>query len=137
MSEEDIPEKKLKRLTSAKDLSTAIQKLERKKELLEDDLKDQAHYFFKHLNPISMLDLVLQNIKKSSSSKYRLFEEALAFGTGNLSKRKLIHHLKSALINTFAIHPGINSHKTKAVLPPPAIANINVNPTEFKKKVMI
>ncbi|HEY5368155.1 MAG TPA: hypothetical protein VIJ75_04120 [Hanamia sp.] len=101
MSEEDIPEKKLKRLTGAKNLSTAIEKLERKKEAMEDDFKDRAHILFENLNPINALDHTLQNVKRSSSSNYILFREALAFGSGDLSKKKLAHQLKRAFIKTF------------------------------------
>lgn len=101
MSEENIPEKKLKKLTGVKDLSTAIKKLERKKEAMENDFKEDAHNFFENLNPVKVLNNTLQNIKQSSSSKYILFKKALALGAGYLSKRKLILQLKHALINTF------------------------------------
>ncbi len=101
MHKENIPEKKLKKLTGNKDLSTAIEKLERKKEAMENDFKDEAHHFLDHLNPITMLDHTLQNVKKSSSSKYALFKQALALGAGYLSKRKVSHDVKSALIKTF------------------------------------
>ncbi|MEO6893433.1 MAG: hypothetical protein ABI136_00285, partial [Ginsengibacter sp.] len=94
MSEENIPEKKLKKLTGVEDLSTAIEKLERKKQALENDFKDESPILFENLNPITLLDKTLENVKESSSSKYSLFKEAIAFGSGNLSKKKLIHQLK-------------------------------------------
>lgn len=114
MSEEEIAEKKLRKLTGAKDLSTAIEELERKKETMEDDFKDEAHYFLKNLNPINVLNNTLRNIKQSSSSRFALFKEALAFGAGYLSKRKLIGRFKSALINTFRIQSNAAVHKTMA-----------------------
>jgi hypothetical protein len=87
MRGENIPEKKLKKLTGAEDLSTAIENLEKKKVAMEDDFKEEAHYFFENLNPINVLDNTLQNMKESSSSKYSLLKEALAFGAGYLSKK--------------------------------------------------
>ena len=101
MSEENIPEKKLKKLTGAKDLSTAIEKLEKKKLVMEDDFKDQAHRVFENLNPINLLKNTFQIIKESSSSRFTLFKKALAFGAGYLSKKNLKDQLKMALINTF------------------------------------
>lgn len=101
MDDEEIAKKKLKRIAGVKDLSSAIKKLERKKEAMEDDFKDRAHNLFENLNPITALDHTLQNMKKSSSSKYTLFKKALAFGAGYLSKRKLAHQLKNAFIDTF------------------------------------
>ena len=101
MSEEEIVEKKLKKLTGAKDLSAAIEKLERKKAAMEDDFKEEAHNFFENLNPINVLNNTLQNVKKLSSSNYALFKDAVAFGAGYFSKRQLIHQLKQALIRSF------------------------------------
>ena len=101
MDDEEIAKKKLKKIAGVKDLSTAIEKLERKKEAIEDDFKDRTHHLFENLNPITVLDHTLQNVKKSSSSKYTLFKKALAFGAGYLSKRKLADQLKNAFINTF------------------------------------
>ena len=101
MDDEEIAKKKLKKIAGVKDLSTAIEKLERKKEAIEDDFKDRTHHLFENLNPITALDHTLQNVKKSSSSKYTLFKKALAFGAGYLSKRKLADQLKNAFINTF------------------------------------
>src|SRR5665213_1850037 len=101
MDDEEISKKKLKSITGVKDLSTAIEKLERKKEAMEDNFKDRAHNLFENINPLTALDHTLQNVKKSSSSKYTLFKKALAFGAGYLSKRKLTHQVKNAFINTF------------------------------------
>jgi len=101
MSEGDMPEKKLKRLTGAKDLSTAIENLEREREAMEDNFKDRSHILFENLNPITALDHTLQNLKRSSSSKYTLFRKALAVGSGDLNKKKLTHQLKRAFLKTF------------------------------------
>lgn len=103
MSEENIPGRKLKKITGVTDLSTAIEKLEKKKAAIEDDFKEKAHHFIENLNPVKLLDRTLQNVKESSPSKYSLFKEALAFGAGYISKRKLIHQLKNSLLNTFRI----------------------------------
>lgn len=114
MSEQDTPEKKLKKLTGSENLSTAIEKLERKKASMEDDFKDGAHYFLENLNPVKVLDTTIQNVIKSSSSNYSLFKEALALGAGYLSKRKLIHQFKRGLISTFRIQANVALGKTIA-----------------------
>ena len=101
MSEEEIAEKKLKKLTGAKDLSTAIEELERKKDAMEGDFKEEVHNLLENLKPVNVLNNTLQNVKKSSYSRYALFKESLTFGAGYLSKKKLVHLLKSALIKTF------------------------------------
>lgn len=104
MNDEEIAEKKINRIAGVKDISEAIKKLERKKELMENELKDQANYFLENLHPVRVLDHALQNVKRSSTSKYSLFKEALAFGAGYISKREVIRQLKNALKITFRIH---------------------------------
>lgn len=114
MSKGNDAEKKLKRLSGAEDLSTAIKILEEKKAEMEDDFKDEAHHLIENLNPLNVLNRTLQNAKESSLSKYPLFKEALAFGAGYLSKRKLIGQLKNALVSTFRIQVNTAVHKTVA-----------------------
>lgn len=133
MDDEEIAKKKLKRLTGTKDLSTAIEKLERKKEAMEDDFKDRAHHVFENLNPITALDHTLQNVKKSSSSKYTLLKKALAFGAGYLSKRKLAHQLRNAFVNTFKISISGSNLSLKADTYNPKEVENNSTLTEGKK----
>ncbi len=110
---EDIPGKKLKKLTGVKELSAAIEKLERKKEAMEKDFKKEAHTIFENLNPITILDKTLQNVKNSSSAKYSILKDALGLGSGYFSKRELMHQLKSALIKTFIGSENRNSLNLK------------------------
>lgn len=107
---EDLPGKKLKKLTGSKDLSTAIEKLEKKKEAMEDDLKNEAQNLYENLNPITLLDKTLKNVEESSPENYSLVKEAAAVGAGYLSKKNLLHKLKAALINTF-MSSGKRSHR--------------------------
>jgi len=134
MDDEEIAKKKLKKIAGVKDLSTAIEKLERKKEAIEDDFKDRTHHLFENLNPITALDHTLQNVKKSSSSKYTLFKKALAFGAGYLSKKKLAHQLRNAFINTFK-RPGSGSNPDlKADIYNPKEVESNSTLTDNKKE---
>jgi hypothetical protein len=112
MNEEDSSEKKLKEIAGANDLSSAIKKLEEKKQSIEDGLKVHAHNMVHNLSPVNVWDQTLKNVKQSSSQD-SLFNEALAFGAGYLSKRRLIHQFKNAIIKTFrkaamADNSGIN-----------------------------
>jgi hypothetical protein len=100
MNEEDSSEKKLKEIAGANDLSSAIKKLEEKKQSIEDGLKVHAHNMVHNLSPVNVWDQTLKNVKQSSSQD-SLFNEALAFGAGYLSKRRLIHQFKNAIIKTF------------------------------------
>ena len=101
---EDIPGKKLKKLTGVEELSAAIEKLERKKEAMEEDFKKEAHSIFENLNPITILDKTLQNVKN-----------ALGLGSGYFSKQELMHQLKSALIKTFIGSENQNNLSLKKV----------------------
>ena len=87
MDDKEIAEKKLQEIASAKQLSTAIQNLETKKQKMEGDLKGDARYFFENIKPINLLNRTLKNVGGSSSSNDSLFKEAAAFGAGYLSKR--------------------------------------------------
>src|SRR6185312_690226 len=112
MNEENSPEKKLEEISGANDLSSAIKKLEEKKQSIENGLKVHAHNMLHHLSPVNVLDQTLENVKQSSSQD-SLFNEALAFGAGYLSKRRLIYQFKNAIIKTFrkaamADNPEIN-----------------------------
>jgi hypothetical protein len=100
MNEENSSEKKLEEITGANDLSSAIKKLEEKKQSIKDGLKVHAQNMARNLSPVKVLDQTLENVKQSSSQD-SLFNEALAFGAGYLSKRKLIHQFKNAIIKTF------------------------------------
>ena len=134
MDDEEIAKKKLKKIAATKDLSTAIENLERKREVMEDDFKDRAHHLLENLNPITALDHTLQNLKKSSSSKYSLFKEALAFGAGYLSKRKLGYQLKNAFINAFMGSINGSSPGLKAGINHPKEVENNSTLTENKKE---
>lgn len=111
MSDEKNAEKMLKELTGATELSAAIENLERKKAAMEDNFKTEAHYFFENLNPIILLDRTLQNVTDSSTTDHSLFKEALAFGAGYLSKKKLMHGLKLAMLHVFSM--GADSHSAE------------------------
>lgn len=100
MNEENSSGKKLEEINGANDLSSAIKKLEEKKQSIKDDLKVHAQNMARNLSPVKVLDQTLENVKQSSSQD-SLFNEALAFGAGYLSKRKLIHQFKSAIIKAF------------------------------------
>lgn len=101
MDDKEIAGKKLQKIASSKELSTSIQNLETKKQEMEGDLKGEARYFFENIKPINLLNRTLRNVRGSSPSNYPLFKEAAAFGAGYLSKRKLVHQLKSAFTKTF------------------------------------
>ena len=87
MSEENIPEKKLKKLTGTDDLSSAIERLEKKKNAMEDDFKKDATRIFEKLKPVNLLNKTLHNVDELSPPDSSLFKKSLAFGAGYLSKK--------------------------------------------------
>ncbi len=136
MDNEEIAQKKLKRLAGVKDLSSAIKKLEKKKEAMEDDFKDWAHNLFENLNLVNLINNTLQNLKQSSSSKYALFKKSVQFGAGYLSKKKLIYQLKTALLKTFGIPEKIVSYSKDVAINNQDDINKNESPKESKQKII-
>ncbi len=49
MNNEEIAEVKLEKIANTSDLEVAIKRLERKKSLMEEDLKDQVHIILESL----------------------------------------------------------------------------------------
>lgn len=135
MNDEEIAKKKLKKIAATTDLSAAIEKLERKKELMEDDFKDSAHYLLENLNPVNIVNRTLEKVKESSSSKYILFKEALQFGAGHLSKKNLIGQLKTDFIKTFNIPVHTTTREADVAINNQADMNNNRNIEDDKKKM--
>jgi len=131
---DERPERRIKKLAGTKGLSTAIQKLERKKELMEDDLKEQVKNFVENLNPITLLDKTLQNVERSNISNQTLLKEALAFGAGYLSKKKLVYQFKISLIKTLKGFINIRHKDLKQISNNQELMDFNNNPSDNEKE---
>jgi hypothetical protein len=90
MDNEEIAENKLQKIASTDDLDLAIKRLERKKLLQEEDLKDHIHNILESLKPTNILKHTIHEVQESTELKHNLFKVALGLGAGYFSKKLII-----------------------------------------------
>jgi hypothetical protein len=90
MDNEEIAEEKLEAIANTTDLSLAIQRLERRKLILEDELKDDFHNNLQELKPANLLKNTLHEIQESTPLKHNLLKVALGLGAGYFSRKLVI-----------------------------------------------
>jgi hypothetical protein len=90
MDNEEIAEEKLEAIANTTDLSLAIQRLERRKLILEDELKDDFHNILQELKPANLLKNTLHEIQESTPLKHNLLKVALGLGAGYFSRKLVI-----------------------------------------------
>ena len=90
MKNEEIAEEKLEVIANTTDLSTAIKRLERRKFIMEEDLKDHFHVLLDDLKPANILKNTLQEVQESTSLKHNLLKVAIGLGAGYFSRKMVI-----------------------------------------------
>ena len=90
MNNEDIAEAKLEKIASTSELGTAIKRLERKKTLMEEDMKDDFHNILEGLKPANILKHTLHEVQESTDLKHNLFKVALGLGAGYFSRQLIV-----------------------------------------------
>ena len=90
MNNEETAEEKLEIITGASDLSTAIKRLERKKTLMEEDLKDHMHVILESLKPTNLLKTTLHEVQESTPLKHNLLKVAIGLGAGYFSRKMVV-----------------------------------------------
>ena len=90
MKNEEITEEKLEVIANTTDLSTAIKRLERRKFIMEEDLKDHFHVLLDDLKPANILKNTLQEVQESTSLKHNLLKVAIGLGAGYFSRKMVI-----------------------------------------------
>lgn len=116
MNNENTAEQKLEMIANTTDLSIAIKRLERKKWLMEEDLKEHMHSILENLKPANILKQTLHEVQESTPLKHNLLKIALGLGAGYFS-RKLIVGKSAGLIKKAlgtAIQFGITQFVAKA-----------------------
>ena len=88
MNNEYIEEEKL--VSGTKDLEAAIKKLERKRMLMEEDLKDHFHVVLEDLKPANILKNTLHEVQESTPLKSNLLKIALGLGAGYFSRKLVV-----------------------------------------------
>jgi hypothetical protein len=90
MNYEETPREKLEIIANTTDLSTAIKRLERKKMLQEEELRDQMHSILESLKPTNILKHTLKEVQESTPLKHNLLKVALGLGAGYFSRKMVI-----------------------------------------------
>ena len=90
MKTEEIAEIKLEIIANTSDLNTAIKRLERKKAIMEEDLKDHVYTILETLKPANILRHTIYEVQESTELKHNLFKVALGLGAGYFSRKLII-----------------------------------------------
>lgn len=91
MDNEEIAEKKLESIANTTDLGTAIKRLERRKAVLEEELKDSFHELAEGLKPRNILKNTIHEVQESTDLKHNLLKVALGLGAGYFSRKLLVN----------------------------------------------
>jgi hypothetical protein len=81
---------KLECIANTVDLKTAIRKLERKKALMEEDLKESFHALAEDLKPKNILKNTIREVQESTDLKHNLLKVALGLGVGYFSRKLIV-----------------------------------------------
>ncbi len=90
MNTEEIAAEKLEMIASTSDLEVAIKRLERKRALMEEDLKDHMHDILESLKPTNILRHTIHEVQESTELKHNLFKVAVGLGAGYFSRKLVI-----------------------------------------------
>lgn len=90
MKNEETAEEKLEVIANTTDLATAIKRLERRKFIMEEDLKDEFHILLNDLKPTNILKNTLQEVRESTPLKHNLLKVAIGLGAGYFSRKMVI-----------------------------------------------
>jgi hypothetical protein len=91
MDNEEIAGKKLESIANTTDLGTAIKRLERRKAVLEEELKDSFHQLAEGLKPTNILKNTIHEVQESTALKHNLLKVALGLGAGYFSRKLLVN----------------------------------------------
>jgi len=90
MKNEETAEEKLEIIANTTDLATAIKRLERRKFIMEEDLKDHFHILLNDLKPTNILKNTLHEVQQSTPLKHNLLKIAVGLGAGYFSRKMVI-----------------------------------------------
>ena len=90
MDNEETAQEKLEMVASTSDLNIAIKRLERKKMLQEEEMRDQFHLILENLKPTNILKNTLHEVQESTPLKNNLFKIAIGLGAGYFSRKLVI-----------------------------------------------
>jgi hypothetical protein len=91
MDNGETAEEKLENIANTTDLATAIKRLERRKAVMEEDLKDHFHALAEDFKPKNILKNTIHEVQESTELKHNLFKVALGLGAGYFSRKLIIN----------------------------------------------
>ena len=90
MNNDETAEEKLEIIANTSDLSTAIKRLERRRNFLGEDLKDHFHIVLEELKPTNILKNTLHEVQESTTLKHNLLKVAIGLGAGYFSRKIVV-----------------------------------------------
>ena len=90
MNNDETAAARLEKIANTSELGIAIKRLERKKMLMEDDLKDEMHAILESMKPANILKHTLHEVQESTDLKHNLFKVALGLGVGYFSRKLIV-----------------------------------------------
>ncbi len=90
MNNEETAGEKLEIIANTTDLSTAIKRLERRRNFLGEDLKDHFHIVLEELKPTNILKNTLHEVQESTNLKHNLLKVAVGLGAGYFSRKMIV-----------------------------------------------
>lgn len=90
MDNEEIADKKLEIIANTTDLDVAIKRLERRKSVLEEELKDHFHNLAEDFKPTNILRNTIHEVQESTVLKHNLLKIALGLGAGYFSRKLVV-----------------------------------------------
>lgn len=86
----DTAKEKLITIANTSDLSTAIKRLETKRRLQEEDIRDHTHDLLINLKPTNIIKHTLEEVQESTSLKHNLLKVAIGLGAGYFSRKMIV-----------------------------------------------
>jgi len=90
MNNEEIAEEKFEMIANTTDLNVAIKRLERRKAIIEEDMKDHFHVILESLKPANILKNTVHELQESTPLRHNLLKIAVGLGAGYFSRKLII-----------------------------------------------
>ena len=90
MERGETADEKLQSIANTTDLKIAIKRLERKKALMEEDLKESFHALADDLKPKNILKNTIREVQESTDLKHNLLKVAIGLGAGYFSRKLIV-----------------------------------------------
>ena len=131
----DTAKGKLLTIANTSDLSEAIKKLEVKRSLQEEDIRDHAHDLLVSLKPTNIIKHTLSEVQESTSLKHNLLKVAIGLGAGYFSRKMIVG--KSAGIVKKALGAAVQYGLTNFIAKKPdQDGSYNSHPVKPKRNLL-